>query len=165
MRRIIILLTILAFLCFTVACQQGEEAASEVKADVEADIQSIKDIVTELEAAMNIGDCDRYLQFYADNAIEIYPNESAYHGKEAIRSRGQKMFDEMTLQDVYKVQDVRVSNDLAVAYLIWSTTVRVNASGNTDKTNGNWIMVFEKQPNGVWKVIYSIWSDESLVYP
>ena len=160
----------LAFLiCFVVGCQQGERVLvkplSEPFSDVEADIQAIKDIIAELNATLNSGDTGRYMPFYADNVAEFYANEAAFVGKEAIRKRDQQMFDEMTLQDVYKVQNVKVSGDLAVAHFLWSTTVKFKASGKSDETNGNWIMVFEKQSGETWKVIYSIWSDEGLVRP
>jgi ketosteroid isomerase-like protein len=75
------------------------------------------------------------------------------------------MFDEMILNDVYSIKDVKVSDDLAVAHFTWSTTVQFKATGKSDETNGNWIMVFERQSDGSWKVIYSIWSDEGLVRP
>jgi len=165
MKNTFMVIPLLLLLGFIVGCQQGTEAVLQPKPDVEADIQAIKNIVAELEAALNAGDTDRYIPFYADNIVEIYPNEPAYIGKEAIRSRDKQMFEEMTLQDVYTVQDVKVSGNLAVAHFLWSTTVIFKASGETDDTNGNWIMVFEKQSDETWKVVYSIWSDEGLIRP
>ena len=84
---------------------------------------------------------------------------------EAIRNRDQQLFEEVTLQDVYTVQDVKVSGDLAVAHVTLSAVITIKSSGETTKTNGNWILVFSKQSDGSWKIIYSIWSDESLVRP
>ena len=162
MKRIFMVIP-LVFLCYsTVGCQQSEEVAP---ADVEADIQTIKDIVKEYEAAVNTADIDRYLQLYADDVIDIYPNMPALSGKEAIRNRDQQLFEEVTLQDVYTVQDVKVSGDLAVTHVTLSAVITIKASGETSKTNGNWILIFRKQSDDSWKIIYSIWSDESLVRP
>lgn len=156
----------LIFLLFVASgCEQSERVVVEPKANVEADIQAIKDIISELNAGVNAGDSDRYLPFCADDIVVIYPNEPAYVGKEANRSRDQQTFDDMILNDVYTVKDVKVSNNLAVAHFTWSTTVQFKENGKSDETDGNWIMVFERQPDSTWKAIYSIWSDEGLVRP
>jgi ketosteroid isomerase-like protein len=151
--------------CFAVGCLQRGEVAEEPVADVEADIQAIKDAIVEVEAAVNAGDTDRAMVHLADDAVLIRPNEPALIGKEAIRGSVQQEFDEVTLQDVYTVKSIKVSGDLAVAHFLWSTTFKFIANGKVDETNGNWIMVFGKQSDETWKIIYSIWSDEGLVIP
>ena len=75
------------------------------------------------------------------------------------------MFDEVDLQEIHNVESVKVSGDLAVAYLNWSANVTIKASGQTVNPKGNWIKVYERQSDGAWKCIYSIWSDETLVHP
>jgi uncharacterized protein (TIGR02246 family) len=107
----------LVFLC-CLGCQQGERVLVEPKADVEADIQAIKDVVAEWEAAVNTGDTDKIMSLYADNAIRIPTNQPAIKGKEAIRSSYQKLFDKYIFKDKYLVEDVNVGRDLAVAHII-----------------------------------------------
>lgn len=160
MKRLLLIIPLIILCCY--GCQQGEEVAP---VDVEADIQAIKDIVADYEAGANSADIDRYLQYYADDVIDIYPNEPATFGKDAVRDRDRRMFDEITLQDVYTVQDIEVGGDLAVAHVTLSAIVTIKASGEHFDTNGNWILVFRKQSDNSWKIIYSIWSDESLVRP
>jgi uncharacterized protein (TIGR02246 family) len=162
MKRLLMIIPLVFLFCLTVSCQQGEEVAA---VDIETDIQAIKDSIAELEAAVNAGDVDRTLALLADDAVVIRPNEPAHIGKEAIRMRGQQEVDEVALQDVYEVKNVDVSDDLAVAHLTWSSTVTIKASGKTVNPKGNWIRVYKRQPDGAWKCIYSIWSDESLVIP
>ena len=156
----------LVFLCcFTVGCQQWVEVVEQPVVDAETDIQAIRDIIEDYEAGANSADIDRYLQHYADDVIDIYPNEPATSGKDAVRDRDLQMFDEITLQDVYTVQNVEISGDLAVAHVTLSAVVTIKASGDSFNTNGNWILVFRKQSDSSWKIIYSIWSDESLIRP
>jgi hypothetical protein len=54
---------------------------------------------------------------------------------------------------------------LAVAHYTWSAIVTPKAEGKPIEENGNGIMVLKKQPEGVWKFTYLIWSNESLVFP
>jgi len=79
MKKLLVIIP-LVFLCsFAVGCQQGEEIADESAADVEADIQAIKRIVEDYEAAVNTADIDRYLQLYADDVIESYCKSFIYY--------------------------------------------------------------------------------------
>jgi len=165
MKRILIVIPLVFLFCIAVGCQQGERVLVEPKPNVEADIQAIKDAIVEVEAAVNAGDTDRAMVHLADDAVLIRPNEPALIGKEAIRESVQQEFGGVTLQDVYTVKGIKVSGDLAVAHFLWSTTFKFKANGKSDETNGNWIMVFEKQSDETWKIIYSIWSDEGLVIP
>ena len=151
----------LVFLC-CIACQQGKQVAAT---DVEADIQVIRDSITELNAAVNAGDFDRIMPLLADDIVVIRPNEPALIGKEANRRRSQQEFDELALQDVYEVKNIDVSCDLGVAHIAWSTTATPKTGGEPIKVKGNWIFVFKKHADDTWKIIYSIWSDENLVIP
>ena len=158
------LLIPLVFLC-CLGCQQGERVLVEPKADVEADIQAVKDLVAEMNAALNTSDFEKFMSLYADDAIEIPPNKPAQIGKEAIRSSIQQFFDEVTCQEEDIVKNIHVSGDLAVAHVIYSGVATPKAGGELRKGKGNIIMVFEKQSDGVWKRTYTIYSNELLDSP
>ena len=112
MKHLFIPLAIVAFLCFTFACQQGEGVIVEPKADEQADIQTIKDIVSDINAAVNAADIERLVSFCADDMIRIFPNAPPLIGKEAYRSRFQEIFDQFNLQEEDVVENVIVSGDL-----------------------------------------------------
>ncbi|MBN2318664.1 MAG: SgcJ/EcaC family oxidoreductase [Acidobacteria bacterium] len=165
MKRIFKIIPLVFLCCFTVGCQRGEEVVGETAADVETDIQAIKEGYTELEAASNAADIDKYLSSIADDILFIPPNEPAYVGKEAFRSYFQQIFDKFTVQEKYIVEGVKVSGDLAVAHVTYSGIYTPKDGGDSIKTNGNGITVGKKQPDGAWKIIYMIWSNERLIYP
>lgn len=165
MKRVLFTLAITVFLCFTISCQQSEEIASKPKAEVQADIEAIKDIITGLEAAVNAGDVDKIMSSYAKDAIRIPPNEPAAIGKEAIQSRNRQELDEITAQDVYTIKDIKVSGDLAIAHYKWSSTITFKGSNKKVYPHGNYIVGLERQSDGLWKRIYNIWSDELLLLP
>jgi uncharacterized protein (TIGR02246 family) len=160
MKRLLILIP-LVFLC-CLGCQQGEKVAA---VDNEADIQAIKDGYSEWEAGVNAADIDRSLSSIADDVVLIPPNEPAIIGKDAFRSYFQQIFDAFTVQEKYVVKDVKVSGDLAFTHFTYSGIYTLKANGESFKTEGNGIEIIERQPDGVWKTIYSICSDEGLVRP
>jgi uncharacterized protein (TIGR02246 family) len=165
MKTLLILIPLVFLLCFIVGCQQGERVLVEPIPDVEADIQAIKDLHTNALAAFNAADLDKHIQFYAEDAVLIIPNEPEAIGNEAIRSRIQEMFNQFIIQEENVFEDVKVSSDLAVAHLTWSSIVTPKTGGEPSEYYGNWILVFDKQFDAAWKVIYSIWSDETLISP
>ena len=165
MKRLLMIIPLVCLFCFIVGCQQSEEVTEESAADVEADVQAIRGIVEEWEAAFNAADINRIMPHYADDAMVIPPNEPVLIGKEAIRSDLQQLFEQITLQEDDEVKNVHISGDLGVAHVAWSTIVERNAGAESSKYNGNQIIVFKKLPDGAWKCIYSIWSDETLTSP
>jgi len=151
--------------CFAVGCLQRGEVAEEPVADVEADIQAIKEGYAEWEAGVNAADIDRSLSSIADDVVLIPPNEPAIIGRDAFRSYFQQIFDAFTVQEKYVVEDVKVSGNLAFAHFTYSGIYTLKGNGESFKTEGNGIEIIERQPDGVWKTIYSICSDEGLVRP
>ena len=165
MKKLIMVISLAFLCCFIVGCQKGEEDAGESKEDVESDIQIIKDIVVDINAAVNVADVEKLMSFYADDAVEIQPNKPASIGKEAIRNGIQQYFDEVIYQEDAVVKAVHVSGDLAFAHITWSGVATPKAGGESRKGNGNLIKILEKQANGAWNCIYSIYSNESLISP
>jgi ketosteroid isomerase-like protein len=106
-----------------------------------------------------------YLSYQADNIVRIPPNEPAAIGKEAVQSASKQLFDDYSMQGEDVVENVEVSGDLAVAYIPFSVTATPKDDGEPLEINGNKIYVFKEQSDGLWKRIYAIWSNESLILP
>jgi ketosteroid isomerase-like protein len=165
MKKLLMIIPLVILLCFTFGCQQGEEVAEEPVVDVEADVEAIKDLGEERLAAVNTGDIDRLMSLYADNAVRIPPNEPALIGKEAIQGNFQQGFDLFTEETDSVVVDRKIGGDLVFLRGTWTSIQTPKTGGETLKYNGNWVAIDQKQPEGIWKIICEIWSDESLVYP
>jgi uncharacterized protein (TIGR02246 family) len=167
MKKLLTIIPLVFLFCITFSCQQGAEVPKEPVADVEADIETIRNIVADCNAAVNTADIDMVMSHYADNAVVIPPNRPAEIGKEAIRSGIQELLDQFILQEEDVVENVKVIGDLAITHVTYSAIVTPKAGGEPiePKVKGNWILVFKRQPDDAWKIIYSIWSNESLIYP
>ena len=159
----VILFIILLFIVS--GCEQSERVLIVPKADVEADIQAIRNITEKWQVAINAGDLDTLMSFYSKDAIKIPPNEPAVRGKDAIRSGYQKLFEKNIRQEKHVVADIKISGDLAVTNTTWTLPGITEKAEGPSKPTGNWIRIFGKQPDGAWKIIYMMWSDESLVDP
>ena len=144
--------TLAFFLCFSSACE---------KQDKDADIAAIKASFQEFVQLYNAGDFERIIPaYYAENAIQMPPNESIRSGKDAILLGYQKtreLNDEHIDSSV--IEDVRVSGDLAVVRGIDTGTSTPRRGGEPVKYLLIWLTVLERQSDGAWKWIYEIWND------
>ena len=165
MKKLLIVIPVVFLLCFTLACQkQGKEVAKEPVVDVEADVAAIKASIDEFVQLYNACDFDRIMSiFYAENAIQMPPNEPIRKGKEAILLGSQKTRESNDEHiDSSVVEDVRVSGDLAVVWGIDTGTTTPKSGGEPVKYSLKWLIVLERQLDGTWKWIYEIWNDNPL---
>jgi ketosteroid isomerase-like protein len=165
MKNPILAASLVLLLCFTFGfLNQGKEAAKEPKANVEADVAAIKALLGEWVQLYNAENFDRLVSiFYAENPILMSPNAPIRKGKEAILFSYQKD-SELNIEHVDHsvAQDVRLSGNLAVAWGIDTGTTTPRRGGEPVKYDLKWLMVFERQPDAVWKCLYEIWNDNPL---
>jgi len=170
MKNALMVIALILLCCFIAGIafwilRPAEPPLPEPAADVEADIQAIRDISDKWQIAINAGDLDTLMSFYAEDTVKIPPNEPVIVGKEAVRSIYQKHFAEHIRQEKHEIVDIKVNGELAINHMIWSWIDAPKVSGESGEPKGNGIRVFQKQSDGTWRVIYMIWSDESLVPP
>ncbi len=164
MKKLLLLIPLVILLCFTFGCQkQGEEVAEEVKPEV--DIEAIKNIEEEWGAALEAHDIDRIVSFYAENCVDIPPNEPPSIGKEAIRGFLQKHYDQFTMEYNGVTVDVQVSGDLAFTRGTSTEIETPKAGGESLTINSNWVTIYRKQPEGSWKAICNIWNHDHPLPP
>jgi ketosteroid isomerase-like protein len=56
---------------------------------------------------------------------------------------------------------VRVSGNLAAVWGRDTGTPTPRSGGAPDKYHLKWLMVFERQSDGIWKCLYEMWNDNS----
>ncbi len=164
MKKFLTIIPLVFLLCFTFGCQQGEEVAEEPAVDVEADKEAIKKITDDFNAAINAGNIDKLVSLYTDDAVRIPPNKPALIGKEAIRSMFQEQLDKFTVQNEGVIVDLKVSGDLEFVRGSWTSINTPKDGSESLKYNGSFVSVIQKQPEGSWKVICNIWSNEQLIF-
>ena len=162
MKNALLVVSLVLLLCFTFGCQKGEEAAKAPKVNVEADVATIKAAFDEFVQLYNAGDFDRIISNYAENSMQMPPNEPIRKGKEAILLGYQKtreLNDEHCDSSV--IEDVRVSGDLAIVRGTDTGTTTPRSGGEPVKYSLKWLTVLERQSDGAWKWIYEMWNDNN----
>jgi ketosteroid isomerase-like protein len=160
-----LVLSLIILLVFVIGCPRGGEADEVSKASVEADIAAIKALFQEFVPLYNSHDYDKIVSvFYAEDSIQMPPNEPVRMGKEAIRlgyRRTAELNDEHCDRSV--IEDLRVSGDLAVVRGADAGTSIPRGGGEPVKYNLKWLTVLRRQPDGAWKWICEMWNyDDAL---
>jgi uncharacterized protein (TIGR02246 family) len=104
------------------------------------------------------GNYEANVEPYLDNAVRINPEEGVLTGKEAIRNAYKTFFEKYNVTKCEnKVEDIRVSGDLAVIRGSFSGTfVPKEGGGPIQKKGHHWVAVYERQTDGSWKHVLDL---------
>ena len=130
--------------------------------DVEADKAAIRDLSdVQWLNAEQAKDVDTVLSFFADDASSFPPNAPIVTGIEAIRARLSEEYSGPRFAISWQTTKVEVSRsgDLAYSHGTYEETVN-DPEGNPVTDKGKWVTVWEKQPDGTWKVVADIWNSD-----
>ncbi len=147
--RFSILAIALAMLSFAISCQ---------KQDTEADIEVIKNLTEEYDAAINSGDLDSLVSLYTDDAVRMSPNMPALVGKDAIRSVMQSSFKKYTIDLKKTIEEVIVCDDLAFVRGTSTVTSTPKVGGEPIRHTGKWVTFNKRQPDGSWRIYRHIYN-------
>lgn len=124
----------------------------------EADVEAIRAVFAEFDAAAAAGDMERTLALYADDVLVMPPDQPARAGIDAQREASEGYYDEFDSNLTSQVDEIAVMGDLAFARVSWSETATPKAGGDTTRVQGNWLVILKKQPDGSWKAWREMWT-------
>ncbi|MDH3367560.1 MAG: nuclear transport factor 2 family protein [Gemmatimonadota bacterium] len=112
-------------------------------------------------AAFGANDVETVLAFYTDDAVRLPSDGSIITGLTIIRDsmvafRGQNDY----LLDEYSTPEIQISGDLAVTYSTFDEHWTSKASGESTRQMGRWLVVWERQDDGSWKIAKEMWTAE-----
>jgi uncharacterized protein (TIGR02246 family) len=151
----IILVISLAVLCFTLSCQ---------KQDTEADIAAIKEVLNQYVVACNTGDFDLWISLWADDGVQMPPDENSVIGKKQIREANKPGFNQMNLDiAITNIEDVKVYGDLGLTYCNYTLAVTPKVGGETVivMPDGKVLTLYERQSDGSWKILYDCFNSNA----
>jgi uncharacterized protein (TIGR02246 family) len=132
-------------------------ASCQKKYEVEADRQTlVKLTADDWDANFLSGNLEANVNLYTENALRIWDGK-VYSGKDAIRTlfstdtEGYKI-----LKHENKVEDMRISGDLATVRGSFLGSFIHKESGDTINIKEVWVDICERQSDGSWKMTLTI---------
>ena len=120
----------------------------------ERDVNSIRELEHKAREAAKAKDLDRYISFYADDAILLWPGAPMITGRAAIRKFMQVFFSVPDFSLSFETVHAEVSLAGDFAYTCGTNNVTlVDLNGKRIKDSGKYLTVYKKQSGGTWKVV------------
>jgi ketosteroid isomerase-like protein len=157
MKRLMMVIPLVLLLCFTFACQKGEEVAEEPVVDLEAEAASVKDFLYQFEQALGSNDLELVSKFLAqdDDLVFIGTDEAEYWtGWQSVKEAFIALYATVdSWEIIVDKQTIKVHKSAEVAWFSERFTQNVVVQGETithdglrltgvlEKRNGNWILV------------------------
>ena len=139
---------------FAILVAQNAHASPASKAQIE---QEIKSIVSSIVAGINDHDLNRATQFDSDDIVSMESGRPTSHGLEEEREGLGQTFHYAPNWRIYLVDenvDVADSGEMAIYRSTYNSESINDGVPMTNKVN--FIAEFRRQPNGSFKVIWSV---------
>ena len=136
------------------ACAPQAQAPPDTRP---ADEAAIHAAVTEWSASAQVKDADKFTSFYAEDAVVMMEDAPDISGKAAIREAIGGMMQDPNFSLSFEADKVVVarSGDLAYETGTYAMTLS-DAKKQPSTEKGNYVVVWQKQADGAWKVVRDV---------
>ena len=162
MRFHLSLFILVSFIVTIAACAPAIEEPVEEPDTTEADVEAINEVREREISVASAGDIEGYLAISTDDAVVMPPNEPSVTGKEAIRSWLQDFLNQFTIQNfTASSQEIVVAGDWAFERYSFNWTLVPKTGGESIEDSGQCIHIYQRQPDGSWKIARDIWNSDN----
>jgi uncharacterized protein (TIGR02246 family) len=120
----------------------------------ETDERSIRELERGARDALEAKDVDRYVSYYADDALLFWPGAPMVKGRAAIQEFMRVFLSMPAFSLSFETAKVEVSRTGDVAYSYGTNKVTlVDPSGKRMRDRGKYLTVYRKLPDGIWKAV------------
>lgn len=105
----------------------------------------------------NAKDAAGLASLYSADALRLAPDASRMHGRKAIQAQLQKEFDDGLHNFKFQVTDT--GHDGNLAWLVGNFAVNYRTEQGSGTATGNYISVYRKESDGVWRMLIDTWND------
>lgn len=111
-------------------------------------------------AALNAGDADGWVACFANDAVQMPPHFAANASKAAIQGWSKGFLSMFGCRFSLSVDEVRAAADWAFERGRYDITLAPRAGGESMEDNGKYITIYQRQPDGSWKIARDIWNSD-----
>lgn len=126
---------------------------------MEQDREAIEQVLATYESALNGKDTDKIISLYTDDGVFMPQHSAPQVGKEAVRGAYVQVFDAITLNIEFTVDEIEpVSSDWAFARTRSEGTVTINATGQSGPEANQELFLFRRSGDRTWQIARYIFS-------
>jgi ketosteroid isomerase-like protein len=128
----------------------------------EADLAAIRQLETDFVAAISRGDTGAMAKMIVKDFVAMPPDRPPIVGSEATMAYWSELFETHTLDVSTSIGEVVADDDWAFVRATnqWKATPKADA--DPQEGHATYLHIFQKQPDGSWKVARDIWNSDQL---
>ncbi len=126
-----------------------------------ADIAAVQQLMVDLDAAIAAGDLDGFLSFFAEDYVNMPPNEPANIGKQAFRAHHEPLFEEFILRVTREPVETHAFGDVVIQRGAGVAEIAPKAGGDPLILDQKYLYVFRRQDDGSFKLWRAIFNDNA----
>jgi len=135
-----------------VSAQSKPQPAS--RPTLEQDLAAITEFNRKYLKAINDGDIATLSSLTDEGHIMITPGRPPLIGKAANDAANGRAFQTVKIDETWTPVETVVSGDLAYQRGTYTVAATPKAGGNTTKTSGHFLRIYQRQPNGEWRMTH-----------
>lgn len=115
--------------------------------------------------ALNAGDPVACAEQFTEHGVQMPPNMAANEGRDVIQSGAQILVAQYHSQFALTVDEVRVAGDWAFERGGYTNRLTPRAGGATIQDVGKYIMIYQQEADGNWRIACDIWNSNISLTP
>ena len=128
---------------------------------LELDLKAIERVREEHIRSLNVGDAATWAQLFTEDGVQMPPNASPNVGSQAILAWSQGFLSIFSLVFALGVHEVQVFGDWAFERGTYHISLTLKAGTGSVKDLGKYITIYQRQPDGSWKIARDIWNSNN----
>jgi ketosteroid isomerase-like protein len=129
----------------------------------DVDRASIERTTAELLAAVNASDADRCSAVWAVRGVLMPPHHPAVPGHQAIVQYFRTLFSRRKFSFTFTSSQIHLVGDTALERVTYRAIIWPGDDAPPIEDVGKGLHVYERQPNGSWKLTHDIWNSDQPV--
>jgi ketosteroid isomerase-like protein len=127
----------------------------------QADIEAVLQQQSRFNEALNSADAEALIALADEAVTDMAAGMPAAAGKAAFAERARTIVGQYRTElNKHEVRQTDVSGDLAVVRSVFEGAWIPKDGSLRIELAGNWLQVWKRQPDGVWKLLHNIWNGD-----
>ena len=118
----------------------------------EEDLAAITAFNARYLGSINDEDIKTLASLTTDGHVMLMPGRAPLVGKSANDEANGRAFDQFTFDETWEPVETVISGDLAFQRGTYTTTATPRAGGDSRSISGNFLRIYQRQPNGEWRM-------------
>ncbi len=141
-------------------CAPAPETTPPEGSDAEADVVAIKQLEADFTAAVGRGDTAAMAKMIIRDVVAMPPDRPPLVGTEATMAFWNDLFERYSFEASTSVEEVIASDKWAFVRARNQWTATPQPDGEPQQGEASYIHIFQKQPDGSWKIARDIWNSD-----